>query len=154
MATAQLTYLLDTNILLRLSEKYNSEFQFVRPALLSLINRQARLCYTSQNFIEFWNVATRPARQNGHGLSISDADIEASGIEAAFELLPEKETIHSAWRRLVVNYSVSGAQVHDARLVACMKTHGITHLLTLNTRDFVRYKEITVVHPNQVPVSQ
>jgi hypothetical protein len=37
--------------------------------------------------------------------------------------------------------------VHDARLVAAMHVHGVTHLLTLNVRDFARYPGITVVHP-------
>lgn len=82
MATAQ-TYLLDTNILLRLSEKYSTEFQLVRPALKFLTEHQARLCYTPQNLIEFWNVSTRPVQNNGHGLSILQADEEASAIEAA-----------------------------------------------------------------------
>jgi predicted nucleic acid-binding protein len=152
MATSPLTYLLDTNILLRLSERHGSEFQLVRPVLSSLAAKQVRLCYTSQNLIEFWNVSTRPLERNGHGLSISETDAEARGIETAFELLPDVKTIHLEWRKLVVNYGVFGVQVHDARLVACMKAHGITHMLTLNGRDFVRYKEITAVHPSQVVV--
>ena len=33
-----------------------------------------------------------------------------------------------------------GVQVHDARLVAAMKIHGINHILTLNVGDFKRYQ--------------
>ena len=44
------------------------------------------------------------------------------------------------WRRLVVNYGVSGVQVHDARLVATMLVHDVTHILTFNTQDFIRYR--------------
>lgn len=152
MPTFAPAYLLDTNIFLRLSETSSKTFQLVRPVLDLLIKQQVRLCYTPQNLVEFWNVSTRPVVQNGHGLSTGEADAEARGIEVAFELLPDKETVHSEWRRLVVAYKVSGAQVHDARLVACRKTHGITHILTLNNRDFARYKEIAAVHPSQVPV--
>jgi len=152
MATLAAMYLLDTNILLRLSEKHSQDFQFIRPVLNALIEKQIQLCYTSQNLIEFWNVSTRPVDRNGHGLSAMEADIEARGIEKAFLLLPDTEGIHLEWRRLVVAYSVSGVQVHDARLVACMKTHGVSHLLTLNNRDFARYKEIAAVHPSQVTV--
>jgi predicted nucleic acid-binding protein len=36
------------------------------------------------------------------------------------------------------------------RLVAAMHVHGATHLLTLNVRDFARYPDITVVHPQTV----
>jgi predicted nucleic acid-binding protein len=46
--------------------------------------------------------------------------------------------------------NLSGVQVHDARLVAVMHVHGLTHLLTLNTVDFIRYPGITVVHPQNV----
>jgi hypothetical protein len=47
----------------------------------------------------------------------------------------------------VLAHAVSGAQVHDARLVAAMHVHGLTHLLTLNVPDFTRYPGITIVHP-------
>jgi hypothetical protein len=32
-----------------------------------------------------------------------------------------------------------------------MKVYGITHLLTFNDEDFLRYPEITVVAPQHVP---
>ena len=38
---------------------------------------------------------------------------------------------------------------HDARLVALMKVHGITHVLTLNPIDFARYAEITAITPSR-----
>jgi hypothetical protein len=58
--------------------------------------------------------------------------------------------VYPEWRRLVVEHGVTGAQVHDTRLVASMIAHGITHLLSLNDRDFVRYPDISVVHPQQM----
>lgn len=60
-------------------------------------------------------------------------------IERLFPLLPDTSKVYSEWRQLVVTFSVSGVQVHDARLVAAMKSNGITHILTLNTADFTRY---------------
>jgi hypothetical protein len=39
----------------------------------------------------------------------------------------------------VVIHSVIGVKVHDAKLVAAMVVHGITHLLTLDEHDFARY---------------
>jgi predicted nucleic acid-binding protein len=53
------------------------------------------------------------------------------------------------WRRLVVVHAVVGVKVHDARLVAAMHVHGVSHLLTLDEEDFNRYPGITVVHPRQ-----
>ena len=150
MALSNSSCLLDTNILLRLTKRDSPEFSSIREALQLLDAAKNRLCYTSQNLVEFWNVSTRPVAKNGHGLSIQEADNAVRHIEKAFQLLPDTEAIHTEWRRLVVAYAVSGVQVHDARLVAVMKVYGIQYLLTLNDRDFVRYKELVALHPKQV----
>jgi len=50
----------------------------------------------------------------------------------------------------VVHHRVAGKQAHDARLVAAMLVHGVTHLLTFNTNDFKRFSEIMVVNPQNV----
>lgn len=143
-------YLVDTNILLRLTKSNDPEFPLVRGAVHVLEARGDQLCYISQNMIEFWNACTRPAHKNGYGLPPVEADQRAQRIERAFTLLPDNERIHPEWRRLVLEHSVSGAQVHDARLVAAMHVHAVTHLLTLNDRDFTRYSTITIVHPRGV----
>ena len=54
------------------------------------------------------------------------------------------------WRRLVVEYGVMGAKVHDARLVAIMKVHGLDQILTFNGQDFGRYEGVMAVHPETV----
>jgi predicted nucleic acid-binding protein len=146
------SYLLDTNVLLRLSKPTNPEFHLLRAVLRVFQGNKTQLFYTSQNLIEFWNVLTRPADRNGYGLSVAEADKETKRLERSLLLLPSMDAIHKEWRRIVVAYGVSGVQVHDAHLVAAMNVHGVSHLLTLNTRDFTRYREITVVHPSHVPV--
>ncbi len=95
-------------------------------------------------------MCTRPAAQNGYGLSIPETDHRAQLREAGFFRLPDTEKAHAEWRRLVVVHSVCGVQVHDARLVAAMHAHKILHLLTLDEKDFLRYPGITVVHPRSL----
>ena len=68
-------------------------------------------------------------------------------IERLFVLLPDRPEIHTEWRSLVLACAVSGVQVHDARLVAAMRVHGVHRLLTLNVTDFSRYPGIVAVHP-------
>ena len=51
------------------------------------------------------------------------------------------------WESLVIQYRVSGKPVHDARLVAAMKVHGLTSILTFDRTGFSRYGGIEVVHP-------
>ena len=143
-------HLTDTNILLRLSQPQDPNYHVIRAAVHSLRAADAGLCFTTQNLAEFWNVCTRPQAQNGYGLNVAETDPRAALIEASFTLLPDSEKVHAEWRRLVVSHAVMGVQVHDARIVAAMRVHGVTHLLTLDELDFLRYP---VIHPRQIPKS-
>jgi predicted nucleic acid-binding protein len=69
-------------------------------------------------------------------------------IENQFGLLEGGRAAHFEWRRLVVENAVLGVQVHDARLVATMRVHGIRHILTFNGRDFARYDSIEAISPS------
>lgn len=40
---------------------------------------------------------------------------------------------------LIEQIAVAGRQVYDANIVATMQAYGISHLLTHNTADFVRF---------------
>lgn len=72
---------------------------------------------------------------------------KARMIERYCRLLPDSLATHQEWRRLIVAYSVRGVEVHDARLVAAMNVHGISGLLTFDSKDFKRYPGILVVSP-------
>ncbi|HEV3039702.1 MAG TPA: type II toxin-antitoxin system VapC family toxin [Candidatus Angelobacter sp.] len=145
-------YLVDTNILLRLSKRNDPKHNLVENALDVLTDRGAEICCTPQNISEFWNVCTRPGDRNGFGLSIEETDEALDAIERTITVLPDNERIYRIWRALVVRHRVSGVQVHDARLAAAMEVHGISHILTLNLPDFVRYSNVSVVHPQNVPI--
>jgi predicted nucleic acid-binding protein len=100
---------------------------------------------TAQNCAEFWNVTTRPVAKNGLGLTPVDADWLLRLIERICPLLSDSPAIYIEWRKLVVDFSVSGVQVHDARLVAAMRANEVTHILTFNTSDFTRYSSLGIV---------
>ena len=143
-------HLSDTNILLRLSQRSSPHYPIARSAV-SRLRRSGSVVYiVPQNVVEFWSVATRPISLNGLGYSPATADRVIRRLERIFPLIPDNSTIHDEWRRLVVSSAVSGKQVHDARLVASMLAHGITHILTFNLADFRRYPGITVVDPATV----
>jgi predicted nucleic acid-binding protein len=116
--------LIDTNILLRISRRQDPQHKVVDAALARLAERGTMLCYTLQNIAELWNAMTRPAT-----------------------LLVDNEKVYREWRRIVLAYSVSGVQVHDARLAAAMYAHGVSHILTLDIGDFSRFSGLTAVHP-------
>ena len=142
-------YLFDTNILLRLTRPGDPTHTLIQRAIRQLLRENASLTYCPQNIVELWNVLTRPIDRNGFGLSSGEAEEEVRLIEREFTLLPDTEQIHPIWRRLVNDHGVRGRQVHDARLVAAMRAHGLSHLLTLNRADFLRYGDITIVDPEQ-----
>jgi predicted nucleic acid-binding protein len=66
-------------------------------------------------------------------------------IERLFVVLPEIPSLYSEWRRLVIDFGVSGVQVHDTRIVAAMNIHSIKHILTFNTTDFTRFASIGIL---------
>jgi len=142
--------LVDTNILLRIARRSDPQHRTVDTALARLAGQGAALYYTHQNIAELWNAMTRPVSRNGLGLTIAEAEREVRAIEAGMSLLPDGEAIYREWRRIVVEYHVSGVQVHDARLAAAMYIHGVGHILTLNVTDFSRFDGLTAVHPVSV----
>lgn len=145
-------YIVDTNILLRFAVRNHSLNPTVRSALQTLRFDQNQLHITAQNCVEFWNVATRPLAKNGFGLSLIQSERSLRRIERLFQLLPDRPETYAEWRRLVVQFGVSGVQVHDARLVAAMRVNRITHILTFNAADFRRYASegIVIVDPASV----
>ncbi|MGI8770661.1 MAG: type II toxin-antitoxin system VapC family toxin [Acidobacteriaceae bacterium] len=144
------SYLLDTNVLLRWTKPCDTSYAEVSRAVIALNARGDRLHYTSQNLGEFWNVSTRSEQQNGFGLSPAEAEARVELIENEFTLVPDGSSIHRRWRRLLVEYQISGVQLHDARLAAAMFVHDVDRILTFNVRDFVRYRGIIAVHPAEV----
>lgn len=138
-------YLVDTNVLLRFAHRTHALHPTVRNATRKLRADGHSLRAAPQNFVEFWNVATRPTDKNGFGLIPEKADRLLRLVERLFPLLPDSPTVYTEWRRLVVSFGVSGIQVHDARIVAAMSVHGVTHILTFNTTDFVRYNTMGIV---------
>jgi predicted nucleic acid-binding protein len=145
-----MSHLTDTNILLRSIQKSHAMFKEADAAVKALLGFGEILYVTSQNVIEFWAVATRPVGNNGLGLTVEDAARELAGLKTIVSILPDTPDILTEWEKLVVQHRVSGKQAHDARIVAAMKVHGVTHLLTFNTDDFKRYTGIAAVHPASI----
>jgi predicted nucleic acid-binding protein len=140
--------LLDTNILTRMAQPGTEPSQIALDAVNALQLRGDTLSLVPQVLYEFWVVATRPAAVNGLGLTAPQADDELTRVLALFPLLiPDPPAILPEWRRLVAAHQVLGRNAHDARLVAAMTVHGLTHLLTFNTADFARFSGITVLDP-------
>jgi predicted nucleic acid-binding protein len=149
MAPSQ-AYLIDTNILLRLTRLRDPQHDLIQASMDELIRRGARFVFSLQNAVEFWNVCTRPSERNGFGLSIAETAQSFQFVESIMKLLPDNQQVYSIWRRMVVEHNVRGVQVHDAHLAATMQAHGVDRILTLNRPDFLRYEHVQAVHPSAV----
>jgi predicted nucleic acid-binding protein len=150
-----MSILLDTGVLLRVSNRDDPLHQSVRGAVRGLKECKEQVLTTLQNVSEFWNVCTRPASaRGGLGLDVAQAERRLRLIERIVSVLPEPAGLYSRWREIVLSHRVLGVQVHDAKLVAAMILHGILRILTLNPADFSRYQMISTVTPQQVLTPQ
>ena len=142
--------LVDTNILLRSAQPNHPFCAQATHAVSKLIRQKDAVFFCSQNVAEFWNVATRPADQNGLGLSHEEALQEVSSIEKLLTLLPDIPAIYAAWKEIVSDHKVQGVRVYDARLVATMNVYAVENVLTFNAVDFKRYSNIAALHPSSI----
>jgi predicted nucleic acid-binding protein len=141
-------YLVDTNILLRFLLRNDPHYSNIRNAVRFLKSRREQLVTTPQNIIEFWNVCTRPATvRGGLGLSVEATEQRVRLLERHFRVLPDTPAIYAEWKAIVSAQKVSGVQAHDARIVAAMRVHGVSHILTMNLKDFSRFPGVGIFLP-------
>ena len=142
---------LDSNILLRLLKRSGPVCLEIRKSMKLLSQHEAVICYFPQNASEFWNVCTRPASsRGGYGLTVAQTAKRMKLIEKNFKLLPDSLGTYTIWRQMVESHHVIGVQVHDAKIAAAMKEHGVSRLLTLNVSDFKRFPSVLASTPAEV----
>jgi len=144
------SFAVDTNVLLRSIDDGHIAQPIAQKGLFVFRDSGETLSIFPQNLIEFWAVATRPVANNGLGLNTAEAETELINLKKLFVLLPDTPDIFPEWERIVLQFKVSGKQAHDARLVAAMRVHDVTHLLTFNTDDFKRFTTIRAVNPQSI----
>jgi len=116
-------------------------------AVRTLRDDRHELRIVPQVIYEYWTFATRPADENGLGLSVEETAANVLGFKALFPPLRDDRGILERWEKLVILHRVMGKPTHDARLVAAMERHGLSHLLTFNTSDSPRFGTVQVLYP-------
>ena len=76
---------------------------------------------------------------NGLGLSTEDALTNVTAFRGRMRLLEDGESVWDRLRALVAAHECRGKQIHDANVVACALTSGVTKLVTANVGDFRRF---------------
>jgi predicted nucleic acid-binding protein len=136
----------DSNILLRITQPGHPMHAEASQATGKLLESGEVLSLFPQNIREFWNVATHPTEKNGLGMTPARAGAEVRKIEFIFPILEDGLPTYHEWLQIVITFGVSGVQVHDASLIAAMRVHGLTELLTFNVTDFTRYAALLHNH--------
>ncbi|QDV13887.1 PIN domain protein [Rosistilla oblonga] len=142
--------LIDTSIVVRTSQPTSDAFRLAVDAVKRLRPNGFRGCLVPQVFYEYWAVVTRPINVNGLGFTAEQAALELAQLTSMFDFVRDERAIFEHWQRLVTSYKVLGKNSHDARLVAAMLRHGITHILTLNPKDFARFTSIKIMTPSDL----
>jgi predicted nucleic acid-binding protein len=143
-------YLLDTNVLLRFCNPSDVQHRLVADAVSFLLAQGDECFLTAQVVIEFWVVATRPVEVNGLGWTVEETRSRIDELCNRFPILEDSSQIFTNWLDLVTSRKVMGKRTHDARIVAAMLTHEVTHILTLNPSDFAISSNITIVRPQDL----
>ena len=143
-------FLVDTNLLLRLVEPASPKRVVANQAILKQKAAGNEAVLVPQGLFEFWTVATRTTAANGLGYPADKVELLVEKFRREFPLLPDTPDLTDRWLDLVTRHSVTGVNSRDARLAAAMLTHGVTHLLTFNSRDFRRDRHVNVIDPQQL----
>ncbi|SFH54087.1 type II toxin-antitoxin system VapC family toxin [Planctomicrobium piriforme] len=146
-----MTILVDTNVLLRTARPDDPDHQVALASLAMLRESGHLLAIVPQCLYEYFVVATRPIQQNGLGLDSTEGISAVNQLLDLFRLYRDERGVFDAWKGLIAVHAVRGKPAHDARLVAAMSRHRISHLLTFNSADFRRYEPlISLVDPRSL----
>jgi predicted nucleic acid-binding protein len=144
-------YLVDTGVLLRLFDRTDPNHIILRQGLQLLRRAGHSLAMSSQNIAEFWNVSTRPSSaRGGYGQDVVTTERRVQFLEKIGTVHLETAATYQAWRRLLIDHAIQGLNVHDSRLVALMEVIGIKYIITLNPKDFARYRGIVALLPGEI----
>ena len=151
------SYLLDTNVVMRLIDRHDSKHSVCVSAIERLIAQQQVICLAPQVLVEFWVVATRPNslqsnERRGLGWSPKQTDQHIGELCRLFRLDEETPALFGHWRQLVSAADTRGKRAHDARIVAFMQLCRIDAIVTLNPRDFQGFG-VQIVKPEQLTAS-
>ena len=144
-----MSILVDTNILLRCTQPDHPSHTLAVESVARLLAAGDPVYFTRQNMSGFWNVAMRPAANNGLGFSVALALVEMEKIERFLTVLRDSPAAYGEWTRLVVQHRVIGSKVHNAKLVAAMNVHRIRRIPTSNIGAFARY-DVEAIDPSSL----
>lgn len=135
----------DTNILLIATDESRRGHKTAKSLLMSLLKEGVNICLSGQVAREYLVVASRPAQVNGLGLSSGHAVHNIEAIKERALFLEETGFTSELLQHMVVQHKLKGKRIHDANIIATMRTHRITYLLTENPADFECFEHVKLI---------
>ena len=141
MTDANFLLFVDTNILVYATTFESPFYQLARQTLLNARKQKQILCISQQVLREYLVVTTR--RQGVQTPPPKTAVLRLIDFfQKHFSIAHDNADVFSHLQTLIKNYNLGGKQIHDANIVATMRAHGISQLLTYNVADFKRFEDI------------
>ena len=144
--TAAETIFVDTNVLVY-SDVTSSPLHVAAHTRLISFQAAGHVLWVSRQVIREYLVTLTRSQVFSAPLSPAEAAASARKIANQMRVANERSEVGEQLLDLVTRYSVKGKQIHDANIVATMLAHGIKRLLTHNTADFERYRDLIELVP-------
>ena len=137
---------LDTNILVHANVAESPRHRVALETVKQFSEAGVEIWISRQVLREFLAVLTRPqVFLKPRPVSMIAARVRQ--FETLFRIAEENAAVTARLLDLLERTPVGGKQVHDANIVATMLSHGVTRLVTENTRDFKRFAGLITVLP-------
>lgn len=135
----------DTNIFLIATDRGRRGHQEAGILIAKAHRAGIHLTCSGQVLREYLVVATRAPENNGLGLSPADALANVDAFLEHVVFHEETEDVAGLLRGIIRAGEVTGKRIHDANIVATLRAHGLSILLTENAADFRGFPDIRLV---------
>jgi hypothetical protein len=83
------SYLIDTNVLLRIEDKKSDQHTIAELSVKTIFQNGDDVYIAAQNLIEFWAVATRPIEARGLGMDYANARKRLKELQEIYQVIPD-----------------------------------------------------------------
>ncbi len=135
----------DANILVYATLK-TSPFHAAATAKLAVAATAGEVWTSRQVLREYLAAMTRPGVASPMP-TLQDVLSNVRGFGRKFRVAEDDAGVTAELLTLLAAVTCGGKQVHDANIVATMRTYGIPNLLTHNVKDFNRFAHLVTVLP-------
>ncbi len=137
---------LDANILIYMIFEESPFHDATIRRVRELESARVQFWASRQVLREYLSSASRPGnfrpQPSPHALATA-----VRHFQAKFQIADDDVGVTDALLDLIETRTIQGKQIHDANIVATMRSNGIKWLLTHNTSDFARYAPTITVLP-------